>query len=198
MAAAAGVVGVISMGCMGAMITIWSGVSLMSSTRTRASPPSTISSCLAAAWEIDQPVAAEGAAIVDAHYGLQPVVQVGDPHIAWQRQVAVGGAEQLAVLHVAVGGLLAVQILRQPAGGALFAVVLDVAPYLVLLLAYPVVPVAAGAQGLGARDGAGGLRDLDDLGFFRLDRFGRRGSCSGWLLQAASNKVRLSGRSLWL
>ncbi len=125
--------------------------------------------------EVDQPIAAEGAAIVDPHYGLLPVVQVGDPHIAWQRQVAVGGAEQLAVLHVAVGGFLAVQILGEPAGGPLFAVMFDVAPHLVLLLANPVVTVAAGAQGLGTRDGAGGLRDLDDLGFFRLDRFGRRG-----------------------
>ena len=141
--------------------------------------------------EIDQPVAAEGTAIVDAHYGLQPVVQVGDPHIAWQRQVAVGGAEQLAVLHVAIGGFLAVQILRQPAGGPFFAVVLDVAPHLVLLLAYPVIPVAAGTQGLGARDGTGGLRDLDDLGFFRLDRFGRRGK----LLRLAATGGQQQGQA---
>ncbi|MNC29260.1 hypothetical protein D3C75_775040 [compost metagenome] len=126
--------------------------------------------------EIDQALAAEGAAIVDPHYGLQPVVQVGDPHIARQRQVAVGGAEQGAVLHVAVGGLVAIEILGQPAGGALLAVVLDVAPHLVLLLADPVVPVAALAHGLGARYGTGRLRDFDHLGFFRLHRDRRRGS----------------------
>ena len=94
---------------------------------------------------------------------------------AWKGQVAVGGTEQLAVQHIAVGGLLAVQIRRQPAGGALFAVVFDVAPHLVLLLADPVVPVAAGTQGLRARYGTRGLRDLDDLGFFLLDRFLRQG-----------------------
>ncbi|MNH08310.1 hypothetical protein D3C79_677230 [compost metagenome] len=116
--------------------------------------------------EIDEAIAVERAAIVDPHYGLQPVVQVGDPHIARQRQVAVGGAEQGAVLHVAVGGLVAIEILGQPAGGALLAVVLDVAPHLVLLLADPVVPVAAGAHGFGARDGAGRLRDLDHRRFF--------------------------------
>ena len=92
--------------------------------------------------------------------------------------VAVGGTEQLAVQHIAVGGLLAVQIRRQPAGGALFAVVFDVAPHLVLLLADPVVPVAAGTQGLGARNGAGGLRDLDN----------------GWL---ADRCLRLDGGALF-
>ncbi len=74
----------------------------------------------------------------------------------------MGGAEQLAVLHIAIGGLLAIEGGGEPAGCALFAVVLDIAPHLEFLLAAPVVPVAAGAQGLGARDGAGGLRDLDN------------------------------------
>ncbi len=128
--------------------------------------------------EVDQARAIERAAIVDPHNGLQPVVQIGDPHIARDGQVAVGGAEQLAVQHIAVGGLLAVQIRRQPAGGALFAVVFDVAPHLVLLLADPVVPVAAGTQGLGARNCAGGLRDLDN----------------GWL---ADRCLRLDGGALF-
>ena len=124
--------------------------------------------------EIDEAIAAEGAAIIDAYYGLQTVVQIGDPHVAWQGQVAVGGAEQGAVLHVAVGSLVAVQIPGEPTGSAFLAVVLDVAPHLKLLLADPVVPVAALAHGFGAGNGAGRLGDLDDLGLLLGDGLWRQ------------------------
>ena len=64
--------------------------------------------------KVQYPVARKGAAIVHAHHGLTPVIQIGDLHIAGQRQRRMRRAQRILVKNLAIGGWTAVEVRAVP------------------------------------------------------------------------------------
>jgi len=72
--------------------------------------------------QVDDPVAMEGTAIVNAHHGGTTIPQIGDLHLGAEGKGAVGGSHGAGAEHLTIGGAVSVKTWSVPAGLALGAV----------------------------------------------------------------------------